>query len=97
MKWTGGSETWIPLKVMKESHPIEVAEFAIARGVFDEPAFSWWVPYTLRKREIILAAVKSRVRKTTHKYGVELPKDTVYAHNIDRRNCNTFWRDVTEK
>ena len=47
VKWSDGSETWVPLKDMKESHPLEVADFAKARGITDEPAFSWWVPYTL--------------------------------------------------
>jgi hypothetical protein len=36
----------------------------------DEPAFAWWVPYTLRRRDIILSKVKARVRKTTHEYGI---------------------------
>ena len=39
--WKDGSETWVPLKDMKESHPIEVAEFAKARGVADEPAIAY--------------------------------------------------------
>ena len=67
VKWSDGSETWVPLKDMKESHPVEVADFAKARGIADEPAFSWWVPYMLRKRDVIISKVKSRIRKTTHK------------------------------
>ena len=47
VKWANGLETWIPLKDMKESHPVETAEFAKARKIADEPAFAWWVPYTL--------------------------------------------------
>ena len=31
--WKDGSETWVPLKDMKESHPIEIAEFAKSRGI----------------------------------------------------------------
>ena len=60
VQWADTSESWIPLKDMKESNPIEVAEFARARGISDEPAFAWWVPYTLRKRDTILSAVKAR-------------------------------------
>ena len=56
--WKGGSEQWIPLKDMKESHPIEVAEFAKAVGIDHKPAFAWWVPYTLRKCGVIIAAAK---------------------------------------
>ena len=44
IKWKDGSESWIPLKDMKESHPVEVAEYAKARCIDDEPAFAWWVP-----------------------------------------------------
>ena len=68
-----GSNQWVPLKILKESNPIEVAEFAISRNIDDEPAFSWWVPYVMRKRDRIISSVNSRVKKVTHKYGVELP------------------------
>lgn len=73
IRWKDGSESWQKLKDMKESHPIDAAEYAKARGIADEPAFAWWIPYTLRKRDVILSAVKSRIRKTTHKYGIETP------------------------
>ena len=39
--WKDGSTSWIPLKDLKESNPVEVAEFAKARGIDDEPAFAW--------------------------------------------------------
>ena len=82
---------------MKEVHPVEMAEYARARGISNEPAFAWWVPYTLRKREVILAAVENRIRRTTHKYGVEIPRDVKHAHGIDARNGNTLWRDALKK
>ena len=85
-----GYKSWINLKDMKESHSIEVAKFAKARGIADEPSFEWWVIYTLRKRYAILAAVKSRIRKTTHKYSIELPKSQAHAYAIDTTNKNTF-------
>ena len=46
---------------------------------------------------MILAAVKSRVRKATHKYGIELPRHTEHAYRIDSANNNTFWRDAIDK
>ena len=36
--WKDGSEQWIPLNVMKESNPLEVAKYATARGIEHEPA-----------------------------------------------------------
>jgi hypothetical protein len=90
VKWADESESWIPLKDMKESHPIETAEFAKARSIADESAFAWWVPYTLRKRDIILSKINARIRKTTHKYGIEIPTSVDNAMEIDRSNNNTF-------
>ena len=66
------SESWIPLTDLKESYPVDLAEYARTRGISDEAVFIWWVPYTLKKRYIILSAVKRRIRKTTHKYGIEI-------------------------
>ena len=41
--------------------------------------------------------MKSRIRKTTHKYGIELPTSQTHAYKIDRKNKNTFWRDAINK
>ena len=60
-----GSEVWTPLKLLKEFNPIEVAEFATARGINEEPAFSWWIPYTLRRRDRIISADNKRVKILT--------------------------------
>ena len=57
VKWKGGSVTWAPLKDLKESNPVEVVEYAKARGIKNEPAFAWWVPFTLRKSDAGISAV----------------------------------------
>jgi hypothetical protein len=86
VKWADGSESWMPLKDLKESHPIEMAEFAKARGIADEPAFAWWAPHRLRKRDVMLSKIKARIRKTTHKHGIETPSSLEHADEINRRN-----------
>ena len=48
VKWTDGSTDELPLSVVKESNPIQLAEYAVAAGITDEPAFAWWVPHALR-------------------------------------------------
>ena len=97
IKWKDKSKAWINLADMKEAHPVETAEYARARGISDEPSFAWWVPYTLRKREVILAAERNRIRKMTHKHGIKIPRDVEHAHEIDLRNGNTLWRDALRK
>jgi hypothetical protein len=91
------SETWTPLKHVKESHPVKTAEFAKARSVADEPAFACWVPHMLRKRDITLSKINAWIRKTTHKHGIEMPTSVDNANKIDRCNGNAFWKDAFAK
>ena len=69
---------------------MEVAEYATAEGIADAPAFCWWVPYTLRKRDRIIASVNSQVKKTTHKYGVRIPRTVEEAYALDLENQNNY-------
>lgn len=48
VKWKDGSTSCESLKDMKESYPIQVAEFALSRGLGDLPAFQWWVKDTFK-------------------------------------------------
>ena len=70
IKWKNGPKEWVHLKVLKESNPVDVSEYVTARGIEQEPAFAWWVPYTLRKRDVVVSAVSLRVRKASHKYEI---------------------------
>ena len=45
--WKDESESWVKHSDKKQSHPVEMAEFAKAKGIQGQPAFCWWVPYTL--------------------------------------------------
>ena len=40
VKFGDGRQQWIDLKVLKESNPVQVGEYVIARGIQDEPAFA---------------------------------------------------------
>ena len=60
VKWKYGSTTWIALKDMKESYPVQLAEYAVQNRISLEPAFTWRDPYGLKKRNCILAKIKSK-------------------------------------
>ncbi len=82
VQWANGSCQWIGLKILKESNPVQVAEYVTARNIADKSSFAWWV--------LILSAVTSRVRKTSHKYGIELPTSVKHAFEIDQKIGNTL-------
>ena len=91
VEWKDGSSDWVVLKDFKESYPVELAMYATNRGIEDEPAFAWWVPYVLKKQKRILKKVKSKYWARTHKYGIRIPKNIKEAIEIDRENGNTLW------
>ena len=96
-EWKDGASSWVALKSLKESNPVDIAEYVTAIGLDDEPAFKWWVPYTLKKRDTIVAAINTRVRKKTHKFGIRVPTSVAEAKAIDDENGNTLWQDALAK
>ena len=48
----------------------------------------------MRKRDRIISALKSRIRKTTHKYRIEIPTSIYHGHRLDKGNGNNSWRDA---
>ena len=67
VEWRDGQTSWIDLKDLKESNPIEVAEYSVANCIVEEPAFKWWVSRTVRKcnRVIYNSKVSTSVRHTS--------------------------------
>ena len=73
IEWEDRSTSWMPLVDIKETIPADVAEYAKANRLDKEPAFAWWVPHTLKKRDQIISAVHKRVRLPSTKYGIRVP------------------------
>ena len=97
IKWKDGSTSWERLVGMKESYPVEVAEYSVARSIDQEPAYEWWARHFLKKRDRIIAAVAKRYHKITHKFGIRVPKSVEEAKIIDDENGNTLWQDAMKK
>ncbi len=99
-QWQDGSTSWESLDDLKESHPIETAEYAVTKGLDHEPAFNWWVPHVLKKRDQIISIVcrrTTRYLKRTHKFGKEIPKTVNEALALDHKNGNTLLADTIAK
>ena len=97
VEWKDGSSSWVALKDLKNSNPIELAEYAVANQIHEEPAFKWWVKEVLRRRNRIISKVKAKYWRTTHKYGIRVPKSVDEALQLDRENGNTLWYDAIQK
>ena len=85
---------------IKESHPIETAQYATAQVIDGEPAFNWWVPHVIKKMLHIISLVKkrsARYLKKNNKFGVELPKSAKHALRINNKNGNTYCSGAISK
>ena len=82
---------------IKESNPLEVAEYSISRKINNEPAFTWWVPTILNKRNRMINKVKSRIKIKNLKYGIKIPMSLTEANQLDRENSNDLWKKAIEK
>ena len=96
-EWKDGSSSWIPLKDLKASNPVELAEYTAGKRLDVEPAFKWWVRDMLRGRNIIIAKVEAKYWRTTHKFGIRVPKSIDEALAIDKENGNTLWYTAIQK
>jgi hypothetical protein len=76
---------------------IEVAEYAVANKIVEQPAFAWWAKQALKKRACHIKKAKSRYWKRTHKFGVELPKSVAEAYAIDCCNGSKLWTNAVAK
>ena len=94
VEWKDGSMNWVPLKDLKNSNPVDLAEYAVANALEEEPAFKWWVPHTLKKRDRIISKIKSKYWRTTHKFGIRIPKSVDEAYKLDFLSKTTFWTDA---
>jgi hypothetical protein len=72
--WKDHSTSWIPLKDLKISNPLQVAEYALAHDIAGEPALAWWINDRLKHQDCIISAVGHCYIKKTHKFGIELPR-----------------------
>ena len=94
IQWKDGSTSWEKMKDVKASYPVQLAEYACHRKIDSEPAFAWWVPHVVKKRDRIISKVKSKYWTRTHKFGIKIPKSVEEAKRFDQENGNTLWWDA---
>jgi hypothetical protein len=97
IRWHNRSTSWEDLKDLKEANPIETAEYAVAHSLTSFPAFSWWVSYTIKKRDRIISAVKARFVKRDIKFGIKVPNTIAEARQLNRENGDDLWERSIEK
>jgi hypothetical protein len=91
VEWKDGTRSWERVVDLKESNPVEVAEYAADKSLLELLLFVWWAPRVLKKRTRIIAAVTKCYHKRTRKFGIEVPKSWDECVVLDKENDNTLW------
>ena len=81
---------------MKDSNPVETAEYDMDQEIYHGPVFNWWVSEVLKKRLRMISLINKRnalYLKNTHKFGIAVPKSVAQAYALDKYNGNTLWSD----
>ena len=47
-----------------------LAEYAVKAKIVSEPAFVWWVLFTIKRRDQIIDKIDARFAKKRHKFGI---------------------------
>ena len=55
LRWKNEITDWEFLKYMKESHPVDLAQYTVGSNIKDEPEFDSWFPYILNKKGLYCA------------------------------------------
>lgn len=97
IQWKDGTTSWVPLKDMKEANPLEVAEYTVRMNITNHPAFAWWVPLTIKRRDKIVKLVTHRLAKKQVKFGIKVPASVDEALELDRVNGNTLLANAINK
>ena len=97
VQWKYGSTTWVTLKDMKNSYPVQMVEYVVQRRIAGDPAFAWWIRDFLVKRNRIIGKLRSKYWVRTHKFGVKIPKSVQEANAFDEQNSNALWWEAIYK
>ena len=97
VEWADGSTSWLPLKEMKETNPVDTAKYAFDNQIIEEPAFDWWAAHVLKKRQRLIKMSQSRHKRSGYKFGIRIPRSTAEALEIDRENGNNDWYEAIMK
>ena len=84
IQWKDMSSTWNQVKDVKESFPIQLAEYAVLNQIAYEPEFTWWKKNVLKKRYRIIYKTASKYWQKKNKYRLLIENTVKEAIKIDK-------------
>jgi hypothetical protein len=97
LEWMDGSTSFLPLKTVKETNMVEVAEYAVANRIDDEPTFDWWVKDCLKQKKRLIGLSWKHHIQHGYKFGICIPESVEDALQLDKINGDAQWYDAMIK
>jgi hypothetical protein len=76
---------------------VQVANYLFQHIWSQLPAFSWWVPCTLKKSTRIISKIRTKNVRLTEKFGIAIPRTVSEALQFDKDSGTTYWQDTINK
>ena len=54
VQWKDERTTWVTLKDMKNSYPLQMAKYAVQQCIVGDPVLAWWIQHVLDKLNHII-------------------------------------------
>ena len=64
----------------------------MANKIGHKTCFSWWLLFTLQKKNKIVSKLNNKYWCTTHKFWIEVPKPEKQAYELNDKIVTDFWR-----
>ena len=98
VRWTDGSETWVPLNIVGKDDPVTLAAYAKEHNLVNTPGWKFLRRYTRRskhlRRLLNQARRQSKNNAPRYKFGVQVPRNVKEAYALDEAAGNTLWADA---
>ena len=94
IQWKDGSTEWVTFNYMKNSYPVQMAEYVVQLRIAGDTAFAWWIQHVLTKHNHTIGNMKSNYWVQTHLFGIKIPKAVQEANEFEEENGNTLWWDA---
>jgi len=82
VEWKDGTSSWLPLKTLKETNPVQVTNYAHGNKIDMEPAFDWWLPTVWRRQNWIIKHAVNQHHRIGYKFGISLPSSVADAARL---------------
>jgi hypothetical protein len=97
--WGDGEESWVRADALRIQDPYPLVVYAVKHRLTQDEHWQWTADYIQDDDRLgsMVHAYKSKINGTQFMFGVEIPRNTKRALELDKANGNNLWRESIDK